>query len=181
MTAGAPPPTWTPGRIVPEVAACLRTRFRATVPPEVRYDIVQETLLRLLQQETWPDNPDSWAMTVAQHLAISWLRRAATAAQAQRELQERARVDEDLWERSTTARLDLQRAAVSMRMAPDRYRRLLVSHCLEGDPLEELIALELQERGERPDDSTAYDLARDAIYKRRARATAWVRASLGAA
>ena len=139
--------------------------FRS-VPREVREDLAQEAALRTWQAPAIR-HPDRFASLVARRLAIDWLRR---------------RLDVDVanacdvaevapWQRQVEARLTVRAVLATIAGAPRLHRETLQLLFLDEHDIDEvLLAAGV--------DEDARGRMRDALYKRRSRATAWLRSRL---
>lgn len=137
--------------------------FRSRLSAEAREDLAQEAMVRLLAARGVV-NPVGYVRRVARNLAIDQLRRS-------REIP----VD-TLPERAVAplsgAALDGPRLVALVARAPAAHRRVLEA-LLVGRTVDELVQAELAERSDGATDPAARARARDAVYKRRARALAW--------
>jgi DNA-directed RNA polymerase specialized sigma24 family protein len=157
--------------LLAEVAMVL-SRFRHRIPECVRQELGQESVTRALAASA-VRVPPAFVRRVARNLAIDWLRGQLGESE-----------DSELlpgsdWQRQVEEHLDLERVRSALSSAPAPYRTLLEALVFEARDLEELISAEMLERGHDPGDPVSWGLARDAVYKRRTRALAWLRRYLG--
>jgi DNA-directed RNA polymerase specialized sigma24 family protein len=155
-----------------EAAAAVLSRFRHQIPPCVQEELGQESVARVLTASEVLE-PPAFVRRVARNLAIDWLRQQRQQGGGDIEL-----VQDSAWQQRVEGRLELERVRAALDEAPGPYRALIEALVFEELELEQIITRELLERGQDPSDPGRWGLARDAVYKRRARALAWLRRRL---
>ncbi|MCK4283251.1 MAG: RNA polymerase sigma factor [Candidatus Brocadiae bacterium] len=98
-------------------------------------DIVQEALVKLVQQKTPPDNAVAWLYRVVRNLAISAARRDR---RRQRREASVARMRQGWFMPSDGDRLDARAAAEAMRALPVEQREVIVARIWGGLTFEEI-------------------------------------------
>jgi DNA-directed RNA polymerase specialized sigma24 family protein len=156
-----------------EEAARTLSRFRHQIPACVQEELGQESVARVLAASSVLV-PPAFVRRVARNLAIDWLRQ-----RRQQEGHEDAELCPDRsWQQQVERHLEVERVRVALAEAPAPYRRLLEALVFDELDVEDLVAAELLERGQEPGDPQRWGLARDTVYKRRARALSWLRRRL---
>jgi DNA-directed RNA polymerase specialized sigma24 family protein len=147
--------------------AALRP-YRGRLPHAVCEEIEQEAVLRCALS-IGVSFPCAFVRRVAAHLAIDELRRARPTAPLEPSLVT------DPWEQ-VDAGIELAQIRAALRFAPHAVRTLIEAHALGERTLTDLVDAELSTRGDHSERARAR--ARDTVYKRRARAVAWMRTAL---
>lgn len=145
-------------------AAGRALRRCPAVPTPVREELAQEAFLR-----TWTAvgvrDARAYAAATALRLAVDWLRRERRTTHGA-DLSEVAEVA--CWQDRAEASLDLRRVEATVAAGPATHRATLVALCWEERTVEELVG-----------SGRGWRRRRDALYKRRRRAAAWIGRVLG--
>lgn len=156
----------------PELLAAARRALCGyrSLPSEIREEIVQEAAFRL-SASSGVAYPGAFVRRVAHHLAIDALRRRRSHVPLDTVADDPVLplLGAGPWERVDAA-LEVGRAVGWLTDAPRRVRETVEALVLAERTIDELL-------GDAPDRMRA----RDVLYKRRARAAAWMRARRGAA
>ncbi|MEQ1502521.1 MAG: hypothetical protein ABMB14_09825 [Myxococcota bacterium] len=154
------------------ISGATLSSFRFQIPSAVLEELQQEAVFRVLHAEAVRTAP-GLVRRIARNLAIDFLRR-------RREVPLDLDGPEDRpWFRPLDQILDARRVFDAVAAAPAPYREVLHALLVDELDLDDLVELEVTRRGLAPDDHAGRATARDALYKRRARAMAWVRRALG--
>lgn len=140
---------------------------------EDRDEIKQEVALRLIGRDDIR-RPAAYGGKMGRNLMIDWRRTETARRQAETALAWMgSRTVASRWEERTHAAMDLERAQRLLDTAPPQYRELLRRLVIEGEEIEDVIASEIEARGQESTPAS-FALARDAVYKRRMRAFQWM-------
>lgn len=145
-------------------AHAVLSRFHQ-IPESVREDLVQDALIRALEADEIA-HPRAYLCRIVTNLAVDWLRRRREIPRPH----PYSTTPCHAWQAEVEERLVRHSILRLLLEAPPSYRSFL-EQALRGEELEAMVA---RGCGDEADDK-ARARARDALYKRRRRALAWLR------